>query len=225
MKFWEDAVERIYSDPPTAIPDHPVVKQLKLAVDEAKLSKHYLRRLVKARQRMGNLTFMTVKDIEDYCEESVSSVYYLMLDAAGIKNVHTDHAASHLGKAQGIANLLRSVKYQSRSKYCIPVPQEILMRHGVSQERILRDQVEDKGVEEAVFEMATVAHQHLEKARSLHKQDFPPVVTELLLPAVAVERYLDRLRHSHFHVTDPKLQNRDHLLAYRYFMSRFRNRF
>lgn len=56
---------------------------------------------------MGNLTFMTVKDIEDYCEQSVSSVYYLILDSAGIKNVHTDHAASHLGKAQGITNLLR----------------------------------------------------------------------------------------------------------------------
>lgn len=189
------------------------------------MSKNYLKRLVKARQRIGNLTFMSVKDIEDYCEQSVSSVYYLLLDAAGIKNVHTDHAASHLGKAQGITNLLRSVKYQSRSKYVIPVPQEILMRHGVSQERILRDQAEDKGVEEAVFEMATVAHQHLEKARALAKDDFPPAVSELLLPALAVERYLDRLRHAHFHVTDPKLQSRDHLLALQYALNRFRRRF
>lgn len=194
-------------------------------MDEAKLSKNYLKRLVKARQRIGNLTFMSVKDIEDYCEQSVSSVYYLMLDAAGIKNVHTDHAASHLGKAQGITNLLRSVKYQSRSKYCVPVPQEILMRHGVSQERVLRDQVADKGVEEAVFEMATVAHQHLLKARALHKDDFPKPVAELLLPAVAVERYLDRLRHSHFHVTDPKLQKRDHLLAFQYYINRWKGRF
>lgn len=168
---------------------------------------------------------MSVKDIEDYCEQSVSSVYYLLLDAAGIKNVHTDHAASHLGKAQGIANLLRSVRYQSRSKYCIPVPQEILMRHGVSQERILRDQKEDVGVEEAVFEMATVAHQHLLKARALHKENFSPVVAELLLPAVAVERYLDRLRHAHFHVTDERLQKRDNLLAYHYYINRFRKRF
>lgn len=174
---------------------------------------------------MGNLTFMSVKDIEDYCEQSVSSVYYLMLDGAGIKNVHVDHAASHLGKAQGIVNLLRSVRFQTRSKYCIPVPQEILMRHGVSQERVLRDQVEDKGVEEAVFDMATVAHQHLQKARALHKEEFPKVVAELFLPAIAVDRYLDRLRHTHFHVTDPKLQNRDQLLAFNYFLARFRKKF
>lgn len=194
-------------------------------MDEVKLSKHYLKRLIKARQRIGNLTFMTVKDIEDYCEQSVSSVYYLLLDAAGIKNVHTDHAASHLGKAQGIVNLLRSVKYQSRNKYIIPVPQEILMRHGCSQERILRDQPEDKGVEESVFEMATVAHQHLQKARELHKEEFTPTVSQLLLPAVAVDRYLDRLRHAHFHVTDPRLQKRDHLLAFSYFMKRMRKQF
>lgn len=194
-------------------------------MDEAKLSKNYVKRLVKARQRVGNLTFMTTKDIEDYCEQSVSSVYYLLLDAAGIKNVHTDHAASHLGKAQGITNLLRSVKYQTRSKYCIPVPQEILMRHGCSQERILRDQPEDKGVEEAVFEMATVAHQHLLKARALHKEEFSPVVSQLLLPAMAVERYLERLRKCNFHVTHPQLQSRDQMLAYYYFINRFRRRF
>lgn len=194
-------------------------------VDETRLSKHYLKRLVKARQRVGSLTFVTVQDIEEYCEQSVSSVYYLMLDAAGIKNVHTDHSASHLGKAQGIVNLLRSVKFQSRSKYCIPVPQEILMRHGVSQERVLRDQLEDKGVEEAVFEMATIAHQHLNKARSLHREDFPKVAGELFIPAIAVERYLERLRHSHFHVTDPRLQARDNLLAFKYYVARFRNRF
>lgn len=194
-------------------------------VQDAKVSKHHLMRLVKARQRVGNLTFMTVKDIEDYCEHSVSSVYYLMLDAAGIRNVHVDHAASHLGKAQGIVNLLRSVKFQSRSKYCVPVPQEILMRHGVSQERVLRDQSEDKGVEEAVFDMATVAHQHLQKARELHKQEFPPVVSQLLLPAIAVDRYLERLRHSHFHVTETKLQNRDQLLAFKYFIARFKRQF
>lgn len=76
-------------------------------MDETDLGKHHLKRLVKARQRIGNLTFMTTKEMEDYCEQSVSSVYYAILEAAGVKNLHVDHAISHLGKAQGIVNLLR----------------------------------------------------------------------------------------------------------------------
>lgn len=51
--------------------------------------------------------FRTIEDIEKYAEESVSSIYYLLLSVAGVKDVHADHAASHLGKAQGIANILR----------------------------------------------------------------------------------------------------------------------
>lgn len=99
------------------------------------------------------------------------------------------------------------------------------MRHGTSQERILRDQPEDKGVEESVFEMATIAHQHVQKARALHTDQFPKVVTELLLPAIAIDRYLERLRHSQFHVTDPRLQKRDQLLAFHYLLGRLRRRF
>lgn len=63
------------------------------------------------------------------------------------------------------------------------------------------------------------------KARALHKDRFPKVVSEFFLPAIAVERYLERLRQSHFHVTDPKLQRRDQLLALNYFFGRFRGRF
>lgn len=45
--------------------------------------------------------------MERYAEETVSTVYYLILNIAGISNIHADHAASHLGKAQGLSNLLR----------------------------------------------------------------------------------------------------------------------
>lgn len=51
--------------------------------------------------------FRTLDDVEKYAEDSVSSIYYLLLKVANVTNVHADHAASHLGKAQGIANILR----------------------------------------------------------------------------------------------------------------------
>lgn len=51
--------------------------------------------------------FNSLEDMEKYAEKSVSSVYYLILEGCGVKNVHADHAASHLGKAQGITQQLR----------------------------------------------------------------------------------------------------------------------
>lgn len=58
---------------------------------------------------MNRSTFSTLEDIEKYTEKTVSHVYYLILEGNKIKNIHADHAASHLGKAQGIVQQLRYV--------------------------------------------------------------------------------------------------------------------
>lgn len=67
-----------------------------------------MERLITSRSHiLKSKQFRTLEDVEKYAEESVSSIYYLLLSVAGIKDVHADHAASHLGKAQGITNILR----------------------------------------------------------------------------------------------------------------------
>lgn len=162
LKFWEDAIEKIYDSEVKSIPDHPVIKEIKKAVEIHKLTKRFFQRLITSRNRPSNQGFVTTKQLEDYTENSNSSIYYLLFETNGIKNIHADHAASHLGKAQGIVNLLRSIQYLERTQFT-PIPQEIIMRHGISQERILRDRPDDKGVEECIYEVASLAHQHLEK--------------------------------------------------------------
>lgn len=175
LKFWEDTIVTLFDKNAKSVPDHPVVKELKLAVDHHKLTKRYFDRLITARQR-PNVNFLTIKDLENYAEESVSCVNYLVLEILGVKNVNADHAISHLGKAQGIVNLLRSIYSQPGRSQHIPIPQEILLKHGVSQERFYRSKKDDKGVEEIVFEIATLAHQHLEKVSPL----LPPIFFTLL---------------------------------------------
>lgn len=123
-----------------------------------------MKRLVAARNRPASEQFITTKQLEEYAEQSVSSLYFLLIELCGIKDLNIDHALSHLGKAQGITTLLRAIPYKGRSQ-TLNIPQETLIKHGVSQERIIRDKPNDKGVEECVFEIATIAHQHLEKVR------------------------------------------------------------
>lgn len=64
--------------------------------------------MILSRKELFNLnTFNSLEDMEKYTERTVSSVYYLILEGCGVKNLNADHAASHLGKAQGIVQHLR----------------------------------------------------------------------------------------------------------------------
>lgn len=75
---------------------------------EKKISKRNLTRLIDSRKKMLiKKYFTTLEDIEKYAEDSVSPIYYMILEDSGVKNVNADHAASHLGKAQGLVNMLR----------------------------------------------------------------------------------------------------------------------
>jgi hypothetical protein len=47
------------------------------------------------------------------------------------------------------------------------IPAEITLKHGVVQEEVFRQGPQARGIEDAVFEFATVAHDHLKTARSM----------------------------------------------------------
>lgn len=219
LKFWEDFLVKLYKKEEN-IRGHPVVNELKFLVEKRKLTKRYFDRLVAAR-KIQNLNFISTKQMENYAEETVSSVNYLLLEMLDCRNVHADHAASHLGKAQGITNILRSIYSQrSRSQY-LPIPQEILMKHGVSQERFYRSKPNDKGVEEVVYEIATLAHQHLEKSLAL-MSNVPKECKIVFLPTVTCRRYLERLRRVNFNLIDKSLGSRDNLLPLALYWNNFK---
>lgn len=77
-------------------------------VNREKLTKRYLISLVNARaKRLVLNNFASLEEVEKYADETVSNLYFLILEGSGVRNVHADHAASHLGKAQGIVQQLR----------------------------------------------------------------------------------------------------------------------
>jgi NADH dehydrogenase [ubiquinone] 1 alpha subcomplex assembly factor 6 len=79
----------------------------------------------------------------------------------GIENIHADHAASHLGKAHGIVNLIRSVPYNAQQKI-VALPQDVLLQRNVPHETVLRGNC-TAGLTEAVFDIAARAKHHLDK--------------------------------------------------------------
>lgn len=127
-----------------------------------KLSKRYFQRLLDARwNKSQSASFLDLAAIEKYSEDTVSSIYYLLLEVKDIKDVNVDHVASHVGKAQGIVNLLRSVPYHARRRNLV-LPQDIMMQNNVSSESVFRGEA-SKDLNEVIFAVASRAHQHLDK--------------------------------------------------------------
>ncbi|XP_050426156.1 NADH dehydrogenase (ubiquinone) complex I, assembly factor 6 [Adelges cooleyi] len=206
-KFWENSLAQIYED---KVPKHPVLIELYVAAKSHKLSKMYLKRLITARESfMLSSSMKSIEHLETYAENVVSPINYLFLEAMDIKNVNADHAVSHLGKCQGIVNIIRSLPYANKIGR-ISMPQDILLKYNVSHENIIR-QSNEQNVRDAIFEVASRANSHLTKACAIEK-DLDKNVKSIFLPAVALGSYLEKLRKSDFNVFDSKLQQRNSLL-------------
>lgn len=198
------------------------------AIAEHNLPKLYFHRLVQARERPSNAIFSNKADLEQFVEQSTSSIYYLLLKIVGVENLNADHAVSHLGKAQGICNMLRALAIpdmKTRSIHALPViPQDVLLNYRCSYERVLRQQPNDEDVQNCVFEVASVANSHLEKARQLSEK-IPVQAKPLFLPALAIGRFLERLRHANFNLGDGRFGRRDGLLPIIYYWNYLRKKY
>ncbi|KAK9510759.1 hypothetical protein O3M35_005479 [Rhynocoris fuscipes] len=213
MKFWEETLDKMYND---KTPNHPVAKELARIVQKHGLLKRQLTRLIGARfSVLNDLTFENMEVMEKYAEESVSPVYYLILQASGIKNIHADHAASHLGKAQGLTNLLRALPHNLNKRQLL-LPQDVLLKHSVSQEDIIRKNLTE-GVKQVIFDVASSANLHLKMARSL-KKNVPKEAFTIFLPAVPVATFLENLSNSDFDIFTPFIHQRNVHLGFTLFL-------
>jgi NADH dehydrogenase [ubiquinone] 1 alpha subcomplex assembly factor 6 len=200
MAFWRDTIDLIYKNQPVT---HPVAKALHGAVAYFNLTKGWFLRLLEMRAKDVVTTQpQTVQELEDYAEHTASSLLYLSLETLGIKNIHADHVASHLGRATGLVTLLRGIPFHS-SKGQIYLPIELTVKHGVSSEQVFRRQFDEK-LAEVVYDVANVAKLHLEKARQL-KQSLPREATPIFLVAEFWDDYLERLRKAEFNPFHPEL--------------------
>jgi NADH dehydrogenase [ubiquinone] 1 alpha subcomplex assembly factor 6 len=107
----------------------------------------------------------------------------------GMTSLSADHVASHIGKATGIATILRGLpllafppppnhhsnqggmagQVGATRQGSVMLPLDVMARHGVREEQVLREGAEASGLKDAVFEVATRASDHLITAREMVK--------------------------------------------------------
>ena len=181
------------------------------ATQKAKLPPYHLKRIIDARvssffgrkdfldnptkpsqdAELHSPNHLTVETLLAHAESTSSTFLYLLLSMLSLDSSHSlSHAASHLGVSQTISTLLRALPYHASSGKMV-IPAEVTARHGVSQEEVFRKGGNAHGIDEAVFEFATIANDHLITAREMFKEGggkVPESARPVFLSAVGSSR-------------------------------------
>jgi len=134
FQWWRDAINFAYTGEDDAISNpsqHPVALELRRAVQEHNLTRRWLERLVDQREETLTLKQLgSLEDLEMYSELTSSSLMYLNLELVGVRDATADHAASHVGKAIGIAQSLRAMPIHHINGLTW-LPGDTMIKHGL----------------------------------------------------------------------------------------------
>ncbi|GAB1288304.1 NADH dehydrogenase (ubiquinone) complex I, assembly factor 6 [Apodemus speciosus] len=186
----------------------------------SRLSVHY------SEKNLDDKAYRSIQELEEYAENTQSSLLYLTLEVLGVKDLHADHAASHIGKAQGIVTCLRATPYHS-SRRQVLLPMDVCAQHGVSQEDFLRRN-QDKSVRDVVYDIASQAHLHLKHPCLLRGPSTEVFLRKrflLFFRRVSLEDYLKKIQRVDFDIFHPSLQQKNTLLPLSLYIQSWRKRY
>ncbi|MEW5309667.1 MAG: hypothetical protein WDW38_001537 [Sanguina aurantia] len=201
-QWWREAIGSTFKGSP---PTHPLTLALaEVLKSSTHLKKYNFTRLIDAREAdvLDTQPPLDVKALEVYAESTASQLLYMQLAAAGVVSREADHAASHIGKAVGLATLLRGTAHHAAARRSY-MPLDLCVQYGVSQEDIYSGNASD-GLRDVALKVASIAKEHLEEGRSMGSK-LPRLAKQVLLPAVAAHHYLTALEKANFNLFEPSL--------------------
>ncbi|KAI7839929.1 hypothetical protein COHA_006323 [Chlorella ohadii] len=214
-QWWRDAVNDCFKGKP---PAQPVVTALAEVLGAGhQLTRYRLQQLVSAREEdlLRTEQPASLAALERYAEGTAGQLLHLQLEAAGLgasaasagtaSAAHAaaaEHAASHLGKAVGLAALLRGT-HNHASRGRVYLPADLCRQHGVTEQDVLSGH-DTPAVRDVTLAVASAAQQHLQEARRLRPQ-LAAEARPLFLPAVATGMYLEALEAAGFNLFDQRL--------------------
>lgn len=183
MQFWRESIDKTFAGAP---PREPICLLLAKALEDLearaggaskKSLKFWVSRVLRTRERhMSNRPFPSLAALEEHAENTYSTLMYATLAAMPMRSVHVDHLASHIGKACGIAALLRGIPVLAAPpadaagrQPALLLPLDAMAEAGVSEEAVFREGPHAPGFRDAVFGVATRANDHLITAREMLK--------------------------------------------------------
>jgi len=199
MQFWRDNLTRTFADTPpkesVAILLHSALTSLQSRHPGISTSvmKGWFMKVINARdQYMDNRPYASMDALETYAENTYSTLMYLTLAALPLHSMAADHVASHIGKATGIAAVLRVLPllafpgppnhHSNNAAFAgalggsaggrqgaVVLPLDVMAEAGVKEEEVFRQGADAPGLKDAIFTVATRANDHLITAREMLK--------------------------------------------------------
>ncbi|KAI8403652.1 hypothetical protein FOFC_17094 [Fusarium oxysporum] len=192
MKFWQESIDNTFAGRP---PREPICILLHKGLQDLeardgnstkKSIKFWISRLIKTREKhMTNRPFANLASLEEYAENTYSTLMYATLASLPLRSMHVDHLASHIGKACGIAAVLRGIpvlaappppvntpsgQVPAVREPALLLPLDAMAEAGVKEEEVFRQGPNAPGLQDAVFQVATRANDHLITAREMLKR-------------------------------------------------------
>ncbi|CAF0820452.1 unnamed protein product [Didymodactylos carnosus] len=236
LQFWRDTVDDCFSLITATTPkiiNNPVARELTSVIIENsnRLSKLWFQRLITSRETtLNDMPFDNMDKLEAYIEQSVTPIYYLLLELYGQRTLNSDHIASHLGRAQGIVNIVRGIPYNAVKRRCF-IPLSYLIQHNISQQDIFNLNFSNEHVRLVIFDMCTRAYYHMKKAIDLFENDktfckkklfvFSNDEQTIFLPLIALHDYLRRIKEIDFDLSNKQAHVRNHLLVWKLWLRKF----
>lgn len=187
LQFQRDAVSKALEGVP---PKQPIAIMLAAAAEGildrgGKWSRSWFMRVIDTREKyLDNRPYPDMAALESYAEGTYSTLLYLTLQAVPMASLTADHVASHIGKAAGIAAVLRGLPliafprpagtHSNQDQFkgaasdvgasrhgAVVLPLDVMAETGVREEDVLRNGSQAQGLKDAVFAVATRANDHL----------------------------------------------------------------
>ncbi|KAG5915073.1 hypothetical protein E4U42_000161 [Claviceps africana] len=193
IKFWQESLDNTFAGAPPREPIclllHHALQSLQARAGSSteKSIKFWVSRLVRTREKhMVSRPYPSLSALEDYAENTYSTMMYATLASVPLRSMHMDHLVSHIGKACGIVAVLRGIPIlaaparpiRTPAGFDAPparersllLPLDILAQAGVKEEEVFRQGPGAHGLQDAVFAVATRANDHLITAREMLKR-------------------------------------------------------
>ncbi|POS86906.1 hypothetical protein EPUL_002170 [Erysiphe pulchra] len=197
MEFWRSSISKTFEGMP---PREPVAILLSNALTSLQLRHADIRtgmmkawciKIINAREKyMDNRPYTSMEALETYAENTYSNLLYITLAALPVHSLIVDHIASHIGKATGIATVLRGlplIAFPSQSNHhinnaafsasmggkpdgsreAVILPLDVMAEAGLKEEEVYRHGSNAPGLKDAVFTVATRANDHLITAKEM----------------------------------------------------------
>ncbi|KAJ3484253.1 hypothetical protein NLI96_g5768 [Meripilus lineatus] len=203
MQFWRDAVKDIGNGRP---PRHPIALALYDASQKANLAPYHLKRIIDARPSDSRLAIGS---------SGIDIINISIPPAIHALTVLFAYTISCGFSPGGVTNHLHVAAGTSLS--CLE-----------SQEEVFRKGGNAHGIDEAVFEFATLANDHLITAREMFKESggkIPERARPVFLAANPTALYLERLEKANFDAFEPSLQMRTWRLPWRVWQGYYKGTF